>query len=431
VHGIFADTYIQVANDGVLSGTTAISRNVTTPFTHFAIGELYYGAASTWKATELTVAAVAIFPRALNASEVAAQALGASFLEANPSALFELEPGCAASQSRVGTSFYISRAPSVSTSRSLFWLNVTRPINDDIFIGAAAGVTNYTLNADSASYTLTGGAATLRVARKLSADAGSYTLTGSDAGLKAGRRLSADAGAYTLTVSDAALKAARQLSGASGTYTITVADATLTYGQATTYSLVADAGTYTVTGSAATFLWNHVLSAGSGAVQINVGDANLVYSGAVVPTREQPAGGGKARRKPSKVRRKPVLVTIDGQDFVVRSEAEAEQLVEEAVKASVEVAEHQAEAIVAKREKKAKRADLNLAPLTLDLPKIEVKPLNDGPIDDSWVADVNDRMSRIAEAYEEVARKYQSSLQLRHQAELDDEDALVSLLLTL
>jgi hypothetical protein len=40
-------------------------------------------------------------------------------------------------------------------------------------------------------------------------------------------------------------------------------------------------------------------------------------------------------------------------------------------------------------------------------------------------------MSRISEAYQRVAQKFETALLIRHQEELDEEDALVALLLTI
>jgi hypothetical protein len=149
----------------------------------------------------------------------------------------------------------------------------------------------------------------------------------------------------------------------------------------------------------------------------------------MVVSSVQPAGG--VARKASKRRRKPVLVEIDGQQFVVSSEFEAEQLVETAVKSAAEVAEKQAEEVIQKREKKAKKSRLNTSPIQLDVPEISVRPVNDGSIDQQWVADVNDRMERIREAFAEVAKRYETALLIKHQQELDEEDTLVALLLTI
>ena len=143
----------------------------------------------------------------------------------------------------------------------------------------------------------------------------------------------------------------------------------------------------------------------------------------------QPAGGGKSR-KPSKRRRKPVLVEIDGQQFVVNSEAEAVELAEKASEAAKEVAERQAAEIVAKREKKGRKAAINTSPLRLDEPLIDVKPLNDGSIDQKWLAEVSERMDSIREAYRSVAERYETAMLLRVKEELDEEDTLVALFLT-
>jgi len=116
---------------------------------------------------------------------------------------------------------------------------------------------------------------------------------------------------------------------------------------------------------------------------------------------------------------------------VVGSEAEAEDLVDAALASAKQLAEDQAKEIVSKRERKARKTDINLSPLRLDEPSISVSPLDDGKVDAAWTAEVAARMQRINDAYAEVARRYETMLLMRHQAELDEEDTLVSLLLHL
>lgn len=78
IHGIFASAYIQVAVDGVPSSQVAITKSITTPWTRFAIGELYYnGSSAAWKATNLAISAVALWPRALTEKEIRSSAKGA------------------------------------------------------------------------------------------------------------------------------------------------------------------------------------------------------------------------------------------------------------------------------------------------------------------------------------------------------------------
>jgi len=86
------------------------------------------------------------------------------------------------------------------------------------------------LVADSGSYTLAGGAASLEWGHLIAADSGSYSLTGGAAGLLHGYPLSAASGSYTLTGGDASLEYGRRLDAESGSYSLTGSDVTLTYG---------------------------------------------------------------------------------------------------------------------------------------------------------------------------------------------------------
>jgi hypothetical protein len=111
----------------------------------------------------------------------------------------------------------------------------------------SGGVINtYSLPAAQGSYTITGNAAGLRIARSIGAAAGNYSLTGNPARLAVARRLAAAPGAYSITGNaaslikgtapralqaaggsyiitgrPAALRAARRLGGASGSYVLT------------------------------------------------------------------------------------------------------------------------------------------------------------------------------------------------------------------
>jgi hypothetical protein len=153
-----------------------------------------------------------------------------------------------------------------------------------------------------------------------------------------------------------------------------------------------------------------------------------------MPSGTRDAGApGKARKAPSKRRRKPVLINIDGEEFVVSSEYEAEELITRAKEAAEERAESQAAEIVKKRESKAARGSpLNTSPLRLDEPTITVTPAQDGYIDQSWVDTIRSRFDEeIRAAYDEVKLKAETALLLHREMELDEEDSVVALLLTL
>jgi len=168
-----------------------------------------------------------------------------------------------------------------------------------IVYSVPTGGTNYTLTADSGSFTLTGTDANLEYGRKLAADSGSFavtgtdanlefgreliadsgafSVTGTDANLEYGRRLSADSGAFALTGTDANLEFGRLLSADSGAFALTGTDATLIKGTPGAYTLSAESGTFAVTGTDASLECGRRLSADSGAFALTGTDATLVY----------------------------------------------------------------------------------------------------------------------------------------------------------
>ncbi len=128
---------------------------------------------------------------------------------------------------------------------------------------AASG--NYTLSADSGSYTVTGTAVELQRGLVMPADSGSYAVSGTALDLNYGRILSADSGSYAVNGADATLTYAAAgnytLSADSGSYAVNGADAELQRG----LILVADSGSYTVSGTAVDLFKGYSLTLDSGA----------------------------------------------------------------------------------------------------------------------------------------------------------------------
>lgn len=122
--------------------------------------------------------------------------------------------------------------------------------NRQLAVAVETGSATYTMPGAQGTYTLTGNAANLRVARRLAAIAGSYTLTGKAAGMRAARRMTAVSGSYILTGNVASLiktgAGARTLLADTGVYTITGRAANLRAAR----RLVATPGIYTLTGFA-------------------------------------------------------------------------------------------------------------------------------------------------------------------------------------
>jgi hypothetical protein len=360
-------------------------------------------------------------------------------------------------------SFNITYSQTNATARKGFWV---------AFGDAAAGGT--TVNPGVGALAVTGLVPTVTTQRDVSAGLGALTITGhaptvsttSETAVSAGlgaltitglaptvteqEAVSADAGALVITghAPTVTVTAQGQVAVSTAALTITGHAPTVTQqivvspevsalaitGYAPTTQVVSDTsvttglGALTIAGYAPTvdLLLNVLPDVGQIVI---TGHAPSVSGGtASVVARQE--GGGAPSRKPSKRRRKPVLVEIDGQQFVVNSEAEAVELAEKASEAAKEVAERQAAEIVAKREKKGRKAAINTSPLRLDEPLIEVKPLNDGSIDQKWLAEVSERMDSIKEAYRSVAERYETAMLLRVKEELDEEDTLVALFLT-
>ena len=295
--------------------------------------------------------------------------------------------------------------------------------------------------AEQGTHVQNGQDAALRFGYKLSADTGYYYQWSNDTGLNRGWRMPAQFGAYSTYGPDVEFVVGVGEYAAPGYYTATWQEAAFSRG----YLLSAEQGTHTLTGQSANLNFGDIMQADSGTYALSGQDATLAVARKltaetgyysltglerwVVPS-EASAGAGKSR-KPSRRRRKPVLVEIDGETFVVSSEAEAVELVEKAKEVAREKAEKEAADIVAKREKKARKAQLNTAPLRLTEPSIDVRPLNDGTIDQKWINDVAEKMQAVMDSYRQVAEKHEMALLLKVKQELDEEDELVALLLTM
>lgn len=105
--------------------------------------------------------------------------------------------------------------------------------------------TGYTIAADSASYSLTGTAATLKASRNIAADSASFALTVTAAGLKVDRKLTAVSASYALTAQTAGLAVSRKLGADSASYSLTAQDADLVYTPASGgYTLSAESASY-------------------------------------------------------------------------------------------------------------------------------------------------------------------------------------------
>lgn len=158
-------------------------------------------------------------------------------------------------------------------------------------IGASG---SYSLAMGQGSYSQTGQAVALRVARKMAAAQGSYSLTGQAVALVYGHPMAAAQGTYSLTGQSVGLKASRKMAAAQGSYTLSGQAVSLNYspiektiqiGQGT-YSLTgqdaalriarrlaAAQGSYALTGQAVGLKFGHKLIAALGTYTVTGSDA--------------------------------------------------------------------------------------------------------------------------------------------------------------
>jgi hypothetical protein len=103
VHYIFGTNYIQVANDGSLSGTTAVTRGGLTAFQYCSVGSLSASFGHLWQASGLSIAEVAVYNRVLTRKEIFEQARGRETLKSGIPALHFQFPPLATSVRSIGT----------------------------------------------------------------------------------------------------------------------------------------------------------------------------------------------------------------------------------------------------------------------------------------------------------------------------------------
>lgn len=120
-------------------------------------------------------------------------------------------------------------------------------------VAVRPGINAFSIAANAGSYSLSGTAATPKLARKVAANTGAYAITGQTAALKHGWKIAAGVGGYVLTG----------------------ADVTLTKASSTNKTVVADAGAYGLTGVNASLLHTWKVAAGQGGYSLTGAAANL------------------------------------------------------------------------------------------------------------------------------------------------------------
>jgi hypothetical protein len=182
----------------------------------------------------------------------------------------------------------------------------------------ASSSTAYLLTCASGSYTLTGQAAALRVARRLMADPGQYDLLGQSVALRVARRMALAHGTYALTGQNASFFATRRLIAAQGSYVLSGQDATLSK-SGVSPKLTCDTGYYVMTGQDAQLRVARRLIAAQGAYALTGQVVNFRVSRALdaQPGSYQLNGQAATFRKGN-----PVLVAERGLYFLTGFDAQ-------------------------------------------------------------------------------------------------------------
>lgn len=146
----------------------------------------------------------------------------------------------------------------------------TWPADNSEWVFYSTGGTTYTLNADGGTFSYSGGAASLLMARILSANGGNFSYSGGTASLRLARRLQADGGAFNYSGADASLRYGRLLNAEGGAFAFSGGATGLLYGR----TLQANGGSFGFSGGAASFDYTPV----TGYVMVAEG-ASFSYSG--------------------------------------------------------------------------------------------------------------------------------------------------------
>lgn len=247
------------------------------------------------------------------------------------------------------------------------------------------GATDVGPEVSPSAFTTTGGGAF-----EIDAAAGSYGATGAAADLLAGRALEAAAGSYAATGAAADLLAGRALDAEAGAYALTGANAEL--GIAGLYLLDAEAGSYATTGA----------------------DADLEPPARAV---ERSSGGGGGKRP-----RRPIVVRIDDEEFIVETPAEAQQLIAQAERLAETAAKAKAEELAARTTVRMRAARRAAPVVRIEAPEpvAEVEAIRERVIETN---------ARIQSMYVDALRTALIAREIQRRMDEDEEDALAALML--
>lgn len=184
----------------------------------------------------------------------------------------------------------IRRSLSDAEAKSLSvnpWQVFSSPRRTFKVFSVASGVVNYTLSATSTAYAISSKTATLGFNRKLSATSSAYAIASKTANLQLGHALSATSQAFAVASKTAIFALNRKLAAASSAYAISSKTATLTYNPGTVavnYTLSAASNAFAISSKAATFAFNRNLSAVSSSYTVSIKTASLVLGRQMLAT---------------------------------------------------------------------------------------------------------------------------------------------------
>lgn len=340
-----------------------------------------------------------------------------------------------------------------------------QPLNRRIYFGAAAS-SGTTVTPSSGSLVLTGNAPTVTVpATTISAGVGSLTITGNSPTVSTPVTATPGVGSLVLT-GNAPTVTVPNTTVAAGVGslvitgyapTITVPQAGVVYPDVGILTLTGNAptitvpgvvvtpgvGSLTLTGNAPTISTPVTVNAGVGALTLTGNAPTIISPLSITPDPAQiiltgwaptivggigvssqgvvPAGGVAGRKRRY---RKPIIVEIDNQTFVVASESEAEALIQQVHEAAEVAAKAEAERILVKRRTKAKvkKREIDTSPVWIDTPKVT------GPDTDLARILIERIQADLKTVYEQAARDAEIALLAHHQRLVDDDEAIAVLL---
>lgn len=160
-------------------------------------------------------------------------------------------------------------------------------------------------------------------------------------------------------------------------------------------------------------------------IQLSVSQGTIAASGGDIAEPQRSNGAGRPKKTRKKQER--VLVTIDNETFNVSSQEEAVSLLKKAAVAAQELAIAQSQKVVELRKRREKRDGyLNKTPIKIDAPSISVSFDNGEPAHINEIEQIKDK---IIESYREAAENAEIALLIQKSIELDNDEALVLLLL--